>query len=149
MFAERSQVVVIDRKLHSRSDRYRLVIPFRAFLGARFNAATETLAVHVEHIPEAQLQMMVVQDSPSTWNTQQDCSLFDPADERKMLPLTLKFQPDKTNLVQIQQQFRQQAILSQAIEVGIKPDIRSCRTQTRAGRTSEGQTTNCDRPNSR
>ena len=124
MFAERSQVVVIDRKLHSRSDRYRLVIPFRAFLGARFNAATETLAVHVEHIPEVQLQMMVVQDSPSTWNTQQDCSLFDPADERKILPLTLKFQPDKTNLVQIQQQFRQQAILSQAIEVGIKPDMK-------------------------
>ncbi|XP_044165828.1 uncharacterized protein LOC122949837 [Acropora millepora] len=120
MFAERSQVVVIERKLHSRSDRYRLVIPFRAFLGARFNAATETLAVHVEHIPEVQLQMMVVQDSPSTWNTQQDCSLFDPADERKIISLPLKFQPDKTNLVQIQQQFRQQAILSQAIEVGIK-----------------------------
>ncbi|KAK2552168.1 hypothetical protein P5673_026674 [Acropora cervicornis] len=95
-----------------------------AFLGARFNAATETLAVHVEHIPEVQLQMMVVQDSPSTWNTQQDCSLFDPADERKILPLTLKFQPDKTNFVQIQQQFRQQAILSQAIEVGIKPDMK-------------------------
>ena len=120
MFAERSQVVVIDRKLHSRSDRYRLLIPFRAFLGARFNAATETLAVHVEHIPEVQLQMMVAQDSPSTWNTQQDCSLFDPADERKILSLPLKFQPDKTNLVQIQQQVRQQAILSQAIEVGIK-----------------------------
>lgn len=78
---------------------------------------------YVEHIPEVQLQMMVVQDSPSTWNTQQDCSLFDPADERKILSLTLKFQPDKTNLVQIQQQFRQQAILSQAIEVGIKPDM--------------------------
>ena len=49
MFAERSQVVVIDRKLHSRSDRYRLVIPFRAFLGARFNAATETLEVRGTH----------------------------------------------------------------------------------------------------
>ena len=114
MFAERSQVVVFDRKLHSRSDRYTLMIPFRAFLGARFNAATETLAVHVEHIPEVQLQMMVVQDSLSTWNTQQDCSLFNPADERKIIP----------NLVHIQQQFRQQAILSQAIEVGIKPDIK-------------------------
>ena len=50
--------------------------------------------------------------------------MFDPADERKIIPLTLKFQPDKTNLVQIQQQFRQQAILSQAIEVGIKPDMK-------------------------
>lgn len=50
--------------------------------------------------------------------------MFDPADERKILSLTLKFQPDKTNLVQIQQQFRQQAILSQAIEVGIKPDMK-------------------------
>ena len=66
MFAERSQVFVPDRKLYSRFDRCRLVIPFRAFLGARFNAATETLAVHVEHIPEVQQQMMVVQDSPST-----------------------------------------------------------------------------------
>ena len=124
LLAERSQVVIIERKLHSRSDRYRLMIPFRAFLGARFNAATETLAIRVEYIPEVQLQMMVEQDSPSTWGTQQDCSLFDPADERKILPLTLKFQPDKSNLVQIQQQFRQQAILSQAIEVGIKPDMK-------------------------
>ena len=66
MFAERSQVFVTDRKLYSRFDRCRLVILFRAFLGARFNAATETLAVHVEHIPEVQQQMMVVQDSPST-----------------------------------------------------------------------------------
>ena len=44
--------------------------------------------------------------------------------ERKILPLTLKFQPDKTNHFQIQQQFQQQAILSQAIEVGIRPDIK-------------------------
>ena len=65
---------------------------------------------------------MVVQDSPSTWNIQQDCSLFGTADERKIVPLTtgIKFQPDKTNLAQIQQEFRQQASSSQAIKVGIK-----------------------------
>ena len=64
MFAERSQVVVIDRKLHSRSDSYRLVIPFRAFLGARAdcgstcgthsrssttNGGCARLPKHVEH----------------------------------------------------------------------------------------------------
>ena len=74
--------------------------------------------------------MMVVQDSPSTWNTQQDCLLFGTADERKIVPLTIKFQPDKTNLAQIQQQFGQQASSSQAIAVGIKqhsasPEVRS------------------------
>ena len=65
--------------------------------------------------------MMVVQDSPSTWNTQQDCLLFGTADERKIVPLTIKFQPDKIG---------QQASSSQAIEVGIKqhsasPEVRS------------------------
>ena len=39
---------------------------------------------------------MVVQDLPSTCNTQQDCSLFGTADERKIVPLTihLKFDHD-------------------------------------------------------
>ena len=78
----------------------------------------------MEHIPEVQLQTMVVQDSPSTWNIQQDCSLFGTADKRKNFRLTIKFQPDKTNLAQIQQQFRQQEGLSQAIEACIKPDIK-------------------------
>ena len=53
---------------------------------------------------------------------QQDCSLFGTADKRKKFPLTIKFQPDKTNLAQIQQQFRQQENLSQAIEARIKPE---------------------------
>ena len=78
----------------------------------------------MEHIPEVQLQTMVVQDSPSTWNIQQDCSLFGTAEKRKNFRLTIKFQLDKTNLAQIQQQFRQQAGLSQAIEACIKPDIK-------------------------
>ena len=78
----------------------------------------------MEHIPEVQLQTMVVQDSPSTWNIQQDCSLFGTADKGKKFPLTIKFQPDKTNLAQIQQQLRQQASLSQAIEAFIKPEIK-------------------------
>ena len=78
----------------------------------------------MEHIPEVQLQTMVVQDSPSTWNIQQDCWLFGTADKRKKIPLTIKFQPDKTNLAQIQEQFRQQASLSQVIEARIKPDIK-------------------------
>ena len=61
------------------------MIPLRTFLGARFNAATDTLAVYVEHIPEARLQTkLVVQDSPRPWNTQQDCLLFGTADERKI-----------------------------------------------------------------
>ena len=75
---------------------------------------------------------MIVQDWPSTWNNQQDYSVFGTADERKSVPLTIKFQPDKTNLAQIQQQFRirQQASSSQAIEVDIKqhsasPEVRS------------------------
>ena len=67
---------------------------------------------------------MVVQDSPSTWNIQQACLLFGTADKRKNFPLTIKFQPDKTNLAQIQQQFRQQASQSQAIEARIKPDLK-------------------------
>ena len=63
-------------------------------------------------------------------NTQQDCLLFGTADERTIVPLTIKVQPDKTNLAQIQQQFGQQASSSQAIEVGIKqysasPEVRS------------------------
>ena len=78
----------------------------------------------MEHIPEVQLQTMVVQDSPSTWNMQQDRSLFGTTDERKKFPLTIKFQPDKTNLAQIQQQFRQHENLPQAIEARIKPDIK-------------------------
>ena len=83
-----------------------------------------TFAIHVEHIPEVQLQTMVVQDVPNTWNIQQDCSLFGTADKRKNCPVTIKFQPDKTNLAQIQERFRQQANLSQAIEARIKPDIK-------------------------
>ena len=78
----------------------------------------------MEHIPEVQLQTMVVQDSPSTWNIQQDCSLFGTADKRKNFPLAIKFQPNKANLAQIQQQFRQQASSSQAIEARIKRDIK-------------------------
>ena len=74
---------------------------------------------------------MVVQDSPSTWDTQQDCLLSGTPDERKIVPLTIKFQPDiNTNLAQIQQQFGQQTSSSQAIEVGLKqhspsPEVRS------------------------
>ena len=78
----------------------------------------------MERIPEVRLQTIVVQDSPSTWNIQQDCPLFGTAYKRKKFPLAIKFQPDKTNLAQIQQQFRQQASLSQAIEACIKPDIK-------------------------
>ena len=78
----------------------------------------------MEHIPEVQLQTMVVQDSPSTCNIQQDCSLFGTADKRKKFRLTIKFQPNKTSLSQTQEQFRQQASLSQAIEARIKPDIK-------------------------
>ena len=78
----------------------------------------------MEHIPEVQLQKMVVQDSPNTWNIQQHCSLFGTADKRKKFPLTIKFQPNKTNLAQIQQQLRQQASSSQAIEARIRPDIK-------------------------
>ena len=89
MLAERLQVVIIERNLQSRSG---LMIPFRAFLGVQFNADTETQAVRVEHVTEVQ-QTMALQDSASMRNTQQDCSLFDTAHERKILPSLLSSNP--------------------------------------------------------
>ena len=123
MFADRSQVLVIERKLHPTADRYRLLVPFRAFLGARFNASTDTLAVHVKCIPAVQLQITGAKDSLNAWKTPQDFSLPG-SDEQKVLPLTITFHPDKTSLAEIQRQFRQQARLSQALNAGIKPDLK-------------------------
>ena len=37
IFAEKSQLLVVERKVHSKADRYRLLFPFRALLGSRFN----------------------------------------------------------------------------------------------------------------
>ena len=120
LFADRSQVLVIERKLSPTDDRYRLLVPFKAFLGARFNASTDTLAVHLESIPEVKLQM-AERVSPNTWKSPDGCLLHDDP-EQTILPLTIKFHPDRANLIEMQKQFRQQARLSKSLDVGIKPD---------------------------
>ena len=43
--------------------------------------------------------------------------------ERGILPLTIKFRPEKTNLVELREQFRQQPRLSKSLNVGIRPDM--------------------------
>lgn len=57
IFAEKSQLLVVERKVHSKADRYRLLVPFRAFLGSRFNVSTDTLAIHVQRLPEVQMRI--------------------------------------------------------------------------------------------
>ena len=117
IFAEKTQLLVVERKVHSKADRYRLLVPFRAFLGLRFNVSTDTLAIHVQRLP----QIMAADDAQGTWKSTQDsllCSV-----KREILPLTIKFRPEKTNLVEMQEQFRQQPRLSKSLDVGIRPDM--------------------------
>lgn len=122
IFAEKSQLLVVERKVHSKADRYRLLVPFRAFLGSRFNVSTDTLAIHVQRLPEVQIQVMAAADNAQgTWKSTQDLLLS--YVERGILPLTIKFRPEKTNLVEMQEQFRQQPSLSKSLNVGIRPDM--------------------------
>ena len=117
MFAERSQVVIIERKLHSRCDRYGLMIPIRA-LQHDLTPLLRPWRYTSNTFPKFNYKRWSYKTHQAR-GAQQDCSLFGTADKRKKFPLTIKFQPDKTNLAQIQQQFRQQENLSQA---RIKPD---------------------------
>ena len=121
IFAEKSQLLVVERKVHSKADRYRLLVPFRAFLGLRFNVSTDTLAIHVQRLPEVQIQVMAADDAQATWKSTQDSLLS--SVERGILPLTIKFRPEKTNLVEMREQFRQQPRLSKSLNVGIRPDM--------------------------
>ena len=121
IFAEKSQLLVIERKVHSKADRYRLLVPFRAFLGSRFNISTDTLAIHVQRLPEVQIQVMAADNAQGTWKSTQDSLLS--SVERGILPLTIKFRPEKTNLVELREQFRQQPRLSKSLNVGIRPDM--------------------------
>ena len=122
IFAEKSQLLVVERKVHSNADRYGLLVPFRAFLGSRFNVSTDTLAIHVQRLPEVQIQVMAAADNAQgTWKSTQDFLLS--SVERGILPLTIKFRPEKTNLVEMQEQFRQQPSLSKSLNVGIRPDM--------------------------
>lgn len=122
IFVEKLQLLVVERKVHSKADRYRLLVPFRAFLGSRFNVSTDTLAIHVQRLPEVQIQVMAAADNAQgTWKSTQDFLLS--SVERGILPLTIKFRPEKTNLVEMQEQFRQQQSLSKSLNVGIRPDM--------------------------
>ena len=64
IFAEKTQLLVVERKVHSKADRYRLLVPFRAFLGSRFNVSTDTLAIHVQRLPQVQIQGFTVMTPP-------------------------------------------------------------------------------------
>ncbi|XP_015775031.1 PREDICTED: uncharacterized protein LOC107353220 isoform X1 [Acropora digitifera] len=121
IFAEKSQLLVVERQVHSKADRYRLLVPFRAFLGSRFNISTDTLAIHVQRLRDVQIQVVAADSAQGTWKCTQDSLLS--SVERGILSLTIKFRPEKTNLVEMQEQFRQQPRLSKSLNVGIRPDM--------------------------
>ena len=78
----------------------------------------------MEHIPEVQLQTMVVQDSPSTWNIQQDCSLLGTADKRNIFPSLLNSNPIRPILPKYNNNFGSRQAYHNGIEARIKPDIK-------------------------
>lgn len=121
IFSEKSQLLVVERKVHSKADRHRLLVPFRAFLGSRFNVLIDTLTIHVQRLPEVQLQVMAANNAQGTWKSTQDSLLS--SVERGVLPLTIKFHREKTDLVEMQEQFRQQPRLSKSLIVGIRPNM--------------------------
>ena len=90
-------------------------------IGSRFNVSTDTLAIHVQCLPEVQIQVMAADNAQGTRKSTQDSLLS--SVERGILPLTIKFRPEKTNLVEMQEQFRQQPRLSKSPNVGIRPDM--------------------------
>ena len=75
IFAEKSQLLIVERKFHSKADRYRLLVPFRAFLGSRFNVSSDTLAIHVQRLPDVQIQVMAAENAQGTWKGSQDSLL--------------------------------------------------------------------------
>ena len=71
----------------------------------------------MQHLPEIQIQVMAANNAQGMWKSTQDsllCSV-----ERGILPLKIKFHPEKTNLVKMQEQFQQQPRLSKALNIGI------------------------------
>ena len=73
--------------------------------------------MHVQRLPEVQIQVMAVENTQGTWKSSQ-VSLLRPV-ERGILPLTMKFRPEKTKLVEMREQFRQQP----SPYFGIPPDM--------------------------
>ena len=103
----------------SSSSSYRLLVQFRAFLGSKFNVSIDTLTIHVQRLPL--IQVMGTDNAQGAWKSTQD-SLLSPV-ERGILPLTIKFRPERTNLVEMREQFRLQPRLSKSPSVGIRPDM--------------------------
>ncbi len=124
MFSDKSQTLVVERRYLS-TDRYRLIVPFRAILGLRFNVATDTIAAHVKRLPQLQAQVLQKDGAQSTWKTLEDyCSLSSRKTGREILSLTVQFLPDKNRLTEMQEQLERQPNLAKALNVGIKPDLK-------------------------
>lgn len=124
MFNEKSQTLVVERRYMypTTVDRYRLLVPFRAILGLRFNISTDTIAAHLKRL--SGLQAQVIQKDQSTWETHEDySSLSSRKTGREIVSLTLQFLPDKTSLSEMEKQFERQPNLARALNVGIKPDF--------------------------
>jgi len=119
MFSDKSQTLVVERRRHAAADGVRILVPFRAILGLRFNSATDTLAAHVNR-PHVQVQHFEKgQTGGSTWRDVEDHL----STGRPVIPLSLQFLPDKVNFSEMKKQFERQPNLSKALNVGIKPDV--------------------------
>ena len=94
IFAEKSQLLVVERKVHSKADQYRLLVPFRAFLGLRFNVSNDTLPIHVQRLPQGQIQVMAAENAQGTWKSSQDSWLV--LVGRGILLLTISPKEDKS-----------------------------------------------------
>ena len=75
----------------------------------------------MQRLPEVKIQVMAADNAQGTWKTA-EVSLLSSI-ERGILPLTIKFRPEKTYLVETREQFRQQPRLSNSLNVGIRPDM--------------------------
>ena len=56
---------------------------------------------HVQRLPDVQIQVMAADNAQGTWNCTKDTLLS--SVERGILPLTIKFRSEKTNLVEMQE----------------------------------------------
>ena len=75
----------------------------------------------MQRLRDVQIQVVAADSAQGTWKCTQDSLLS--SVERGILSLTIKFRPEKTNLVEMQEQFRQQPRLSKSLNVGIRPDM--------------------------
>ena len=125
LFSEKSQMLVVERRQHHTADRYRLLVPFQAIAGLRFNSSTDTIAAHVKRLPELQAQVLPRDGEQGTWTTHEDyTSLSSRASGREMLSLTLQFIAEKTSLSEMQQQFERQPSLAKTLNVGINAEFK-------------------------